>query len=81
MVGKYAALATPILALAAIRVCSAARMSGRPFQQRRGQPGRHGGGVGLGGQGLAARHRPRRLPEEHAKLVLRLLDQALRIRE
>src|SRR6266436_7162949 len=44
MVGKYAALATPILALAAIRVCSAARMSGRRSSSAEGSPGGTAGG-------------------------------------
>src|SRR5258706_11615969 len=37
--GKYAAFATPMLALADTRICSAARMSGRRAHNSGGQPG------------------------------------------
>ena len=41
MRGKNAARAAPMLALAAISCCSAARMSGRRLEQFRRQAGRH----------------------------------------
>ena len=80
MVGKYAALATPIRALAAIRFCSAWRMSGRRSSRSEGSPAGNRRQDQLV-DGLAARDRTGIAAEQHAQGVFLLGDRLLEGRD
>src|SRR2546426_6314803 len=73
MRGKYAAFATPINALDAISVCSAARISGRRSSNAEGKP--VGTVGGCSGQGLSTGDGIRVAPEEKTDLVFCLRDR------
>ena len=78
--GKNAAFATPISAFAAIRFCSASRISGRRSMMRGRKAGRYFGGKRLRHQGKPARHTLRVIAKQDADRVFLLSDLPFQIR-